>query len=117
MPIRAERKALYPKNWRAISQRIRFERAAGRCEFNAALTGRAMNDADRCAAEHGKPHPITGSNVVLTVAHLDHDETSDDEENLCAGCQRCHLTYDAKHHAKNARATLRARKAIGDLFT
>jgi hypothetical protein len=105
MPIRAERKHLYPKDWRTISQRIRFERAKGRCEFAG------------CSAVHGEPHPITGSNVVLTVAHLNHDETDCSDENLLAGCQRCHLTYDAKHHAKNARATLRKRKAIGDLFT
>lgn len=31
-------------------------------------------------------------------------------------CQRCHLRYDAKHHAINARRTRRARKATGDLF-
>jgi hypothetical protein len=31
-------------------------------------------------------------------------------------CQRCHLTYDAKHHARNAAETNRAKKAVGDLF-
>jgi hypothetical protein len=37
--------------------------------------------------------------------HLDHDPTNCDPENLKAGCQKCHLTYDAKHHAKNAKET------------
>lgn len=35
--------------------------------------------------------------VVLTVAHLDHDETNHDvsDERLKALCQYCHLNYDA----------------------
>jgi 5-methylcytosine-specific restriction endonuclease McrA len=66
--------------------------------------------------------------IVLTVAHLDHvPENCDgmesggpvkpvEESNLRAWCQRCHLRYDAAHHAKNAAATRKSRKAIGDLF-
>lgn len=38
------------------------------------------------------------------------------DENLRAMCQRCHLTYDAAHHAENARQTRRAKMAAGDLF-
>ena len=36
--------------------------------------------------------------VVLTVAHLDHDEQNHDvkDERLKAACQLCHLRYDAK---------------------
>lgn len=36
--------------------------------------------------------------VVLTIAHLDHDETNHDvsEDRLKALCQYCHLNYDAK---------------------
>lgn len=36
--------------------------------------------------------------VVLTVAHLDHDETNTDVslDRLKALCQSCHLRYDAK---------------------
>lgn len=54
--------------------------------------------------------------VVLTVAHLDHDPSNCDPANLLACCQRCHLRIDRHEHAKNARETRRARKAIGDLF-
>ena len=54
--------------------------------------------------------------IVLTVAHLNHDPTDCDPENLRSWCQRHHLAYDAKHHAANAYQTRRARKAIGDLF-
>ena len=53
MPIHPSMKELYPKNWPAISKRIRFERAGNRCEW--------------CDAENYKPHSQTGSRVVLTV--------------------------------------------------
>lgn len=43
--------------------------------------------------------------IVLTIAHLDHDLSHNEDSNLKALCQRCHLTYDAKHHAKSARTT------------
>jgi hypothetical protein len=80
MPIKPENKARYPRDWKAISKRIRFERAGNRCEW--------------CGAENHQPHPVTGSKVVLTVAHLDHDLVDHSDENLAALCQRCHLTYD-----------------------
>ncbi|MCZ2480028.1 hypothetical protein [Aquirufa nivalisilvae] len=36
--------------------------------------------------------------VILTIAHLDHDETNHDvsDDRLKAMCQICHLRYDAK---------------------
>lgn len=36
--------------------------------------------------------------VILTIAHLDHDESNHDikDERLKAMCQICHLRYDAK---------------------
>lgn len=103
MPIKPENKKRYPRDWNQISQRIRFERADGRCEF--------------CElAVHGEPHPITGSLVVLTVAHLNHTPEDCCDENLAAMCQRCHLTYDAQHHAETRRQTEREKRAIGDLF-
>jgi hypothetical protein len=96
----------YPDDWEAISARIRFERAAGRCECE----GECGAHEGRCPAENGQPHPVTGSRVVLTVAHLDHDTEHNDDGNLRAYCQKCHLTYDAVYHAANARIT-RAQKA------
>lgn len=40
--------------------------------------------------------------VVLTIAHLDHDETNMDiqDDRLMAMCQYCHLNYDAKEKYK-----------------
>jgi len=113
MPIAPENRARYPKDWKAISQRIRFDRAGGRCE----CAGECGIDHDgRCSAEHGKPNPMTGSNVVLTTAHLDHQPEECDDANLKAMCQRCHLRYDAPHHAKNARATRHRKAGQDDLF-
>lgn len=44
--------------------------------------------------------------VVLTVAHLDHDETNWNvkDERLAALCQRCHIQYDALEKARRRRA-------------
>lgn len=99
MPIRPELRALYPKNWAAISKRIRFERAGNRCEW--------------CDAANYWFHPQTGSVVVLTVAHLDHDPTNNAEDNLAALCQRCHNRYDAAKRGQNRKHN--ARRAAGQL--
>ena len=107
MPIRPDQKARYPKDWSAISLRVR-ERAGWRCEGSPGFY-------PDCRATHREPHPVTGSIVILTVAHLDHTPENVGDENLMAMCQRCHLTYDAKHHAANAAASRRA-KMGADLF-
>ena len=88
MPIRDENKSRYPADWAAISRKIR-ERAGWACEW--------------CGAKNAQPHPRTGSNVVLTVAHLDHVPENCADGNLAALCQACHLGYDAEQHANNAR--------------
>ena len=40
---------------------------------------------------------------MLTVIHLNHDINNNSFFNLKAACQKCHLSYDAKLHAKNAK--------------
>ena len=138
MPIKAENRHRYPPDWPAIRERI-LTRAGNRCEhpgcmarqysvgwwslderghrWNAAWgqndNPRTYSEARQMAAElyHDRseegPKPIV---IVLTIAHLDHDTGNDADDNLAALCQRCHLTYDAKLHASNARAT-RERRA------
>jgi hypothetical protein len=107
MPIRAERQKLYPgggthsKEWKAFRASL-LDRAGNACE------GTPMHP--ECRAANGNPHPETGSKVVLTIAHMDHDESHADPERCRALCQRCHLRWDAKHHAANAALT-RRRKA------
>jgi hypothetical protein len=88
MPIRPEMKKRYPKNWPAISLRIRKERAKDQCEW--------CDDGVRCQAMNGQPHPLTGSKVVLTVAHIhDHRPEACDDDNLLALCQLHHNRHDA----------------------
>ncbi|MER5322367.1 hypothetical protein [Streptosporangium roseum] len=110
MPIRPENKHRYPADWPEISQRIRFERAAGRCE----CVGQCRREhGGRCGAEHDKPHPVTGKRVILTTAHLNHTPEDCREENLLAACQPCHLAYDAAHHAATAARTREVRRTAG----
>lgn len=54
--------------------------------------------------------------VILTIMHLDHDVTNNDYENLAAGCQRCHLKHDKQEHTKNAKATIKKKKGLQELF-
>lgn len=108
MPIRPENRGRYPADWPEISDRIRFGRADGRCE----CTGQCGHDHyGRCQARHDTAHPITGSRVILTTAHLDHQPENNDPSNLAAMCQRCHLAYDRAHHAETRR---RNRDALRD---
>ena len=87
MPIHPDMKSRYPDDWPQISARIRFERAGNRCEW--------------CGAANYWFHPETGSVVILTVAHLDHNPANNADDNLKALCQKCHNTYDAPKRAAN----------------
>ena len=113
MPIAPELMRLYPggsirsPEWLAIVAAIRA-RSGNLCEGAPAFPD--------CRAPNGAPHPVTGSTAVLTVAHLDHDPTHNDPDNLRHLCQRCHNTHDRLKRWENAKRTLRSRRAIGDLF-
>ena len=104
MPVDMSR---YPTNWIEISNYIRFERAQGQCE----CIGECGLHEGRCDAAHGEPHPVTGSKVVLTTAHLGtdtgdkHDKMDVRPENLKAMCQRCHLIFDLDDHIAHAKET------------
>ena len=113
MPIRPENRNRYPADWKEISERIRFGRAGGRCECEGEC---GHHHGGRCGAEHGLAHPVTDSTVVLTVAHLDHQPENCDEGNLKAMCQRCHLAYDADHHAQTRYAEKMRNAQTVDMF-
>lgn len=144
MPIRESQRARYPSDWKAISRRIRFERAAGKCECTGQC-GDEHHGAGRCNVQHGRcvlrhltepwrwvtsdefdQWEVNGIRpdewadecvkIVLTTAHLDHTPENCADSNLLAMCQRCHLRMDSDEHQRNARATRRSHKAIGDLF-
>lgn len=90
MPIRPEMKARYPADWKIRSRFVRFYRARSRCEW--------------CHAKNGEPHPVTGSRVVLTVAHVyDHSPEASGLLNLAALCQLCHNRHDAASRASGKR--------------
>ena len=108
----------YPDNWEEISHRIRYHRAGNVCETCGAPNGRTIGRLKRdeyrwrlwAEIPAGHKEQYRPVKVVLTVAHLDHDTTNNGDDNLRALCQRCHLKYDAAHHAANA-ATTRRKKA------
>jgi hypothetical protein len=107
MPIRPENRSRYPADWQAISARIRKERAGDRCE----CAGECGHEhGGRCPELNGQANTVTGSPVVLTVAHLDDVPEHCDDENLKAMCQRCHLAYDRHIHAANLRETMSRRR-------
>jgi hypothetical protein len=136
MPIKPENKHRYPKDWKQIRARI-LERAKNRCErcnvrqygigywvedgFQYAGGNIFYDDFQytesyslaREACDHlnewrdDEPKSIV---IVLTIAHLDHTPENCADDNLQALCQRCHLRYDAEHHAKNAAQTRAAKR-------
>ena len=95
----------YPADWKAIRERILFR--AGEWRSGSNPRGEIIVEArcEWCHAENHEPHPVTGSIVVLTVAHLDHDKENHEvtDDRLVALCQRCHLGYDLEHHMKKRR--------------
>lgn len=101
MPISPGNRRRYPPDWPEISLRRRIE-AHWRCEW--------------CPAQQDRPHPVTGSIVVLTVAHLDHQPENSAPGNLAALCQRCHLIHDGPHHRQSFLARRRAEMRTAELF-
>jgi hypothetical protein len=112
MPIDYKR---YPPNWKKEIRPAILARANNRCEWpgcpfhngQMVYVGKhektGKNDwfetRDLAVAAVGEflvlPHK---TKVVLTIAHLDHDETNHDVkmDRLMAMCQLHHLRYDAK---------------------
>ena len=139
MPVRPEKLALYPggslrsPEWLDIRSRIQ-NRAGNACEQcgvkNHALGGRLRDGTflsarplgDNglrlewpqqgtwawCGPDHAPAH-LRIIRIVCTVAHLNHDETDNRDENLRFWCQRCHNRHDAAHRKAN-----RQRNAAAD---
>jgi len=80
MPIKPEKKNLYPKLWDRLISRYLREKAGWKCEL--------------CRIGNGDLHPITNSEVVLTVHHINGDPTDNRKINLIVLCQRCHNKLD-----------------------
>ena len=107
----------YPKNWlNEIRPRI-MKRANNKCEVCGLEHKSKVYSIKLYVKENGhykwrtlwfrnkqdaEREDLNGNmkevEVILTIAHLDHDETNHDikDERLKAMCQICHLRYDAK---------------------
>jgi hypothetical protein len=126
----------YPSNWPAIRAGIVL-RANNRCEQCLAPNGEVIVrgegshagsymlargevfDAETGAHRgyaRGPEYNGRGVRVVLTVAHLDHDENHNDPANLRALCQMHHLRHDAHDNARRRRANADSAAGQGALF-
>lgn len=122
MPIRPEHRAFYTSpEWAAIRTRI-LARAGDKCEWCDKPNRQKMLVARGgywCLLESSTwrdcqgvviirpPHheSYRAIRCVLTIAHLDHNPANNDDANLAALCQRCHLVHDTHQHYANARRT------------
>lgn len=133
MPIRPENRRRYPQNWKSISYKI-MQRAGNRCEV-CGIPHRVWGWRDELGRFHRvRPRPLIEAGhgcppfsvmtdvgvikiieVVLTVAHLDHQPENCDEANLMAMCQRCHNVYDALFRSGNRQTQTNNLLLFGDL--
>jgi hypothetical protein len=54
--------------------------------------------------------------IVLTIAHVEHDLTKNELEDLRAWCQRCHNHHDKEHRNNNRRETIKKKKGQMELL-
>lgn len=114
MPIRPENRARYPKDWPAISRAAK-DRAGWRCACTGEC-GRGTHTG-RCPNRHGQAAYGTGSLVILTTAHLNHQPEDCHPDNLVPMCQGCHLHHDRGHHKVTAALTRAAGLAAAGQLT
>lgn len=141
MPIRPERKHLYPANWKTEIVPMLKERSGDCCEAcgvkNGAIIWRNRTKSHWTYADilrrHNLPQDASDNDlrnslpmmwnikgnmqpynkllsiwfsevkIILTGAHINHDETDNRPENLAYWCQLHHNRHDAKHRAANRR--------------
>lgn len=116
----------YPKNWKSEIRPMILKRAKNKCEIcglpNYEIISRGVteNKVDVYQLVAGDIYLALNSDliydcdsepneeiefkmaikIILTIAHLNHNINDNRADNLKAMCQRCHLRYDAKHHAE-----------------
>lgn len=112
MPIRYK---LYHKKWRLICRLIKKRAGEVRCENE--VIAEAICEGEGCGAINRQLHPITGSRVLINVAHLDRDRRKNRFDRLKALCQRCHLRYDQNQRNYSARYGSETQYVNGKLFT
>ena len=117
----------YPPNWKTEIVPAVLKRANHECECcglpnkslvwaiklpvreNGRYTERSIWFRNKQDAERESKSPVTirEVKVVLTIAHLDHDEENHSVaiDRLKALCQLCHLRYDAKEKYRRSLKT------------
>jgi hypothetical protein len=133
VPIRPEHRFFYPIDWPQLCGAIRFRRARGRCEECARpllqrvfhLGDGRRGDAEISDWRDGQGHRLRQrlrdddllarvrvTRVVLAAAHRDHDTANNEDANLAAFCQRCHMLDDRDEHRRRRWRTLFRREAM-----
>lgn len=107
---------LYPRNWKEIRARI-LERAGHRCEWCSLDNYSLVVFEHHAMLRDNVPYTFADrpKRVVLTIMHLDHNPNHNDDANLMAACQWCHLSYDLEHHQRNAARTRARKRAAGTM--
>lgn len=98
----------YPTNWIEIRRRI-LKRAENKCEccglenHSKVISYKFKNKTFWVTSEQWLNNPLKTIpskevKVIITIAHLDHDETNHNvtDDRLKAMCQLCHLRYDVE---------------------
>lgn len=105
----------YPKAWKQIRERI-LKRANNKCECcgienHIVVSSYKKNGktvwVDQDLTQWMRSNCLKRVKVVLTIAHLDHDETNHDvkDDRLKAMCQLCHLRYDSEEKKRRRNLT------------
>ena len=134
LAIRPELRALYPRAWRELSHRVRFERARGQCQgcgrphltrLRCLPDGRWFDEAAKTWRDRrGRPARwpdlveairLRTTGVVLAATHLDSDPTNNRLVNLRTFFQRCRMLHDRPYHLAQCWITYQRRYALADL--
>jgi hypothetical protein len=128
----------YPADWKAIRQRVVFDRAGGRCEtpgcgarHGSTVIRQADGSLSRMAdgsivelstvssyrvADVEKDAGDRFVKIILTTAHLCNCYPKCGiDDHLRALCQRCHLAYDRPSNRAKAAETRRRRRGVSVL--
>lgn len=97
----AFRKKDYHPKWQLI-RRLIARRAGYSCEW--------------CGAMDRLPHPVTGSKVICTVAHVAQNRKQNRFWLLAFLCQRCHLNWDRAFHQRSKNYGKGHRECMPEIF-
>lgn len=103
----------YPENWKSEIRPAILERDNHCCKFCGLPNYAWVNKETRelCLSDE-----FNAIKIILTIMHLDHNTENNSYDNLAAGCQKCHNSYDRNHRNGNAKETNRKKKGLQNLF-